>query len=60
MALTGTYQVEARTPIGMLAIQMTFEENGSVISGTISDANSRSEFTDGTFDGKTFAFSPLI
>ncbi len=60
MVESGKYAVEARTPIGMLTMDMIFEVDGNVLNGYIDDGKDHADFTEGTINGDEFSFKAAL
>ena len=51
MAIDGTYEAQADTPMGVQSIKITLKADGDALSGSVENQMGASEFSGGTVNG---------
>ncbi len=60
MAIDGTYKLSVNTPMGSQEVTLTLKTDGGTLSGSSVSSMGSQDFSGGTVDGDSFAFSMNI
>jgi hypothetical protein len=57
MAADGTWKIDLKTPMGAQAVTLVLATEGSSLSGSLQSAMGGADFTEGTVDGDSLAWT---
>lgn len=58
--MTSKWNISMSTPVGAIAAVLELEENGTALTGTLTDQNAVNEISEGSVDNGTYTFKATL